>query len=359
MPEQLSLALGGWDYTDAPGRGVTAENLDALVSFLHEYQLDSPWATGAVMPFGQYDHTGAQTTTPDTSRMDTWLARWPDARFYCVFNAVGDTVPDEPAAQRRVGEWIDFWAKHLGDKGIEPSQLVLLLVDETRSAEQDAQIASYARIIHQRQPEVQVFNDPIWVEPADISPEVLELSGILCPNRVSWMAKREAYEDVYVPQGEAGRKLAFYSCSGPARALDPYSYYRLQAWDCFRYGAIMEGFWAFCDTGGGWSWNEYTVPGTVFAPQFLGPDGCVTSKNMEAIREGRYDYEILHLLRQRLDAGKLSPAAAARAKELLRDGVDRVLNAAGEESIMWVDEKDRSQADAVRLEAIGLLERHD
>lgn len=358
MPEELTLALGGWDYTNAMHRGVTEENRQKLVDFLQAYHVNAPWATSSVMRFGQHDETGKMTAEPDTAQLDEWLELWPDARWYCVFNAFNETV-ETPEQRQKVADWINFYAAYLKEKGVEPSQLVLLLVDETRSEEQDARIVSYAEVIHEQQPEVVIFNDPIWVEPQQAGREMLEASDMLCPNRVRWIEQREGYEQTYLPLQNDERLLAFYSCSGTARTLDPYSYYRLQAWEAFRYGAIYEAFWAFGDTGGGSSWTEYDTPGTVFAPQFLDDDSVVTSKEMEAIREGLYDYEYLVMLRDAVRAAEQAgrnDAPVQRAKALLAEAPAKVIGAEGAEQIQWADAKDRSLADQVRRDVLAALE---
>jgi len=188
---------------------------------------------------------------------------------------------------------------------------------------------------------------------------MLELSGMLCPNRVSWLGSRGPYEEVYLPQRDAGRLLAFYSCSGPVRALDPYSYHRLQAWEAFRYGAIYQAFWAFGDTGGGSAWNEYSAPGTCYSPQFLDASGNTTSKHMEAIREGLYDYEYLVLLRKAVEQAEKSgrnPAAVRQARQLLTTLPAKVVDAEGAQAIDWHAPKQRDVADNARKEVLKALE---
>jgi hypothetical protein len=360
MPERLSLSLGGWDYTQSPTYGVTERNVGVFTEFLRRYHVDAPWAQSHVMPFGTHDASGKMQTPPDTALMDRWLARWPGARFYFVFNAFDPPGPRTPEERQRVSEWISFWVAHLERRGVKASQLGLLILDEPREPEHDATIARYAAVIRQAQPDVRIFEDPIWPDPRQTTPELLKATDILCPNRPMWIGTRAAHEQVFLPPLRAGKSLAFYSCSGPVRKLDPYSYHRLQAWDAFRYGAIHMAYWAFGDTGGGSSWNEFAAPGVGFCPQFLGPDGCTTSKHMEAIREGLYDYETLTLLRVAADAAereRRAPEAVAGARKLLSEGVRRVTEAPGCESIWWADPKDRSLADAVRAQAIALLGR--
>jgi hypothetical protein len=151
------------------------------------------------------------------------------------------------------------------------------------------------------------------------------------------------------------REFWFYWCSGPARQLDPYSYHRMQAWHCWVNGAVGMGFWAYGDTGHGNSWCEYLSPGTSFCPAYISPDSVTTSKHWEAVREGVEDYEYLHMLKQRIDrltqAGKTSPDLD-KAGQLLVEGPKRV---AKYDHSNWFTPKDRSLADAVRLEVLDAL----
>ncbi len=359
LPEKLSLSLGGWDYTDEPNYGISAKTLEPTVAFLKRYHVDAPWAHDSVMPVGKHDESGKMVDPPDTTKMDRWLARWPAARFYFIACSYPEPLPETAAAHRRVRDWITFWANYLSGKGIKASQLGLLLMDEPHTAAVDKIIVSYAKAIREAEPQVQIFEDPTWEDPRQADGSLYSNSTVLCPNRGMWIEKRSIYEDVYLGLQKAGKQLAFYSCSGPVRSLDPYSYHRLQAWDCFRYGAVHMGFWAFGDTGGGSAWNELTAQSACFAPEFLGPDGCETSKHMEAIREGLYDYEMLTMLSRRVDAAKRSGKfqdVIERAQRLLIQGPMQVTQASGAESLQWSSPKDRSVADRVRKQAVLMLE---
>ncbi|MBM3189695.1 MAG: hypothetical protein FJZ90_13340 [Chloroflexi bacterium] len=114
-----------------------------------------------------------------------------------------------------------------------------------------------------------VFVDPTRFDPSEALPALYEACDIYCPNRPMMLARGEPFERVYRDLRARGKRLSLYSCSGPTRLLDPYAYYRLQAWDCFRLDAEGSYFWAFGDTGRGSSWNEYATEGTSYAPIFL------------------------------------------------------------------------------------------
>ena len=361
LPDRLTLTLGGWDYTDGFHRGITPQNREMTVSFLKQYHVNAPWATSSVMPFGTHADDGTMVQPPDTQNMDRWLDRWQGARYYCVFNSFHRPAPDTDAGRRRVKEWISFWVDHLNQRGISPDQLCLLISDEPHDEEEANLITSYASVIQKAEPQVNVWEDPTWRDPTKAPERFFELCDILCPNRPMWIQNRDVFEEVYLPQKDAGKKLAFYSCSGPVRSLDPYSYHRLQAWDCFRYGAVQEFFWAFGDNGGGSAWNEFAADGDCYTPQFLGPQDCTTSKHMEAIREGLYDYEYMIMLRDAIEAarnsGDVDAETIRQAQLLLESAPSRITDAEGADSIKWVDEKDRALADRARLRILRAIER--
>jgi len=365
FPARPRLHVGGWDYTNASAMyGVTPKNRAALIAHLQSRFVDSPWATRGVMPYGTFDTTGELTEEPDTARFDAWINLWPDARRYCVFNSVRDTIAgtklDDPLFPKKVGNWIRFWAEYVRTRDIDPSQLCLLLVDEPHSHEKDRIIVAWARAIKAVEPEVVIWEDPTYSKPEEALPEMMSIADVLCPNRPMMLREGKPFMDFYRKQRAAGRRLDFYSCSGPARLLDPYSYHRLQAWTCFQMGAESTFFWAFGDTGGGDSWNEYVSKRTSYTPLFLGPDSVTPGKHMEAIRESVEDFEYLAMLRDRIAAvEKQQPGHDLRpkAKKILAEAADRVLSAEGASELGWRAPKDRSIADAVRVEIGDLLEK--
>jgi hypothetical protein len=344
--------------------GVTPANKAALIAHLRERYVDSPWATGGVMGFGAFDQAGAFSTDPDTSRFDSWVELWPDARRYCVFNNVKDTIGGvkigEPGFEPRVAAWIRFWADHARSKGIRPDQLVLLLVDEPHRNEQDERILAWAKPIRAAEPDVVIWEDPTYADPTEALPEMMAAATVLCPNRPMLLREGKPFADFFRAQKADGRRLDFYSCSGPGFLLDPYAYHRLQAWTCFDFGAESTFFWAFGDTGNSNPWNAYTAKRTSYTPVFLGPDSVTAAKQMEAIRESVQDVEYLLMLRRRIrDLEKTTPGHPQldNARKILRNAPRRVLDGQTAEILKWQEPKDRSIADTVRIEVGDMLEK--
>lgn len=363
FPDQPRLHCGGWDYTNRLMYGVTLDNRDALVKHLREHFVDSPWASPSTMTEGRYDADGHMTEPPDTANFDEWLERWPGARQYCVFAAVGDRIGTcamgTPAFDAAVGAWARFWADHARGKGVNPEQLAVLLVDEPRERKQDETILAWIRAIHAANTGIRPWEDPIWGDMASALPEMYAECDVLCPNRPLFFHAKQEYRDFFINRREHGSTLDFYSCDGPARLLDPYSYYRLQAWTCWQYGAKGSYFWAFGDTGGASSWNEYLLPASSYCPVFLDATSVTPGKHLEAVREGIEDYEYLAMLQDAVTMAEKNGTTAAgavdEARTLLATEPQRVCEGQKPITFTWHAERNRQEADTVRLAVLRLL----
>lgn len=369
FPEETTLLLGGWSYTDGDGaRGVTPENRDELIDYLRDHRVNAPWAMAGAMPTGTFDEQGNFAHEPDTARFDEWVSKWPDARRYLVFMAFGNynethtlfagSEAGTPLFDAKLGNWARFWAGHMRELGLEPSQLGLLLIDEPHNEVQYNATTAYVRAIKKAAPGIL-----IWVDPQPHDPEtcleMFSVVDVLTPNRRQWLLEKQWFFDMFANELELGRELGFYFCDGPARRFDPFSYYLMQQWHCFEIGATWSAFWAFGDTGGADVWNEYRTAGWgPFAPLYLAKASVTGAKYMEAIREGVQDYEYLVMLRDAADesaqADPDSPAVA-RARELLATAYERVSADEVHDQYWWHEEKDRSLADQVRVDVLDAL----
>jgi hypothetical protein len=371
FPKQTTLYLGGWEYTDAASMyGVTPDNKAALLEHLQSHFVNAPWATSAVMMNYAFDKSDPAKIQLNTQRFDDWIALWPNARRYLVFLAVGDYdgthAPSFAGADmgtfafnQRVATWIHAWISHLRDKGVRPNQLGLLVYDEPGKETNVAGLVAWAKAIRAAEPEVLVWEDPVYEDPAKAPPELFQVSSILCPNRPQWLSHAARFDAFYSNQRKQERTLELYSCSGPARLLDPYAYYRLQAWHCWKIGGTGTYFWAFGDNSGASSWCEYYAGRAPYTPLFLDRRTVTAGKHMEAIRESVEDYEYFVMLRdavQRATAAGKSAVEIHRAETLLGSAADEVLGADGVNNLFWHDPKDRTKADTVRVRILEALE---
>jgi hypothetical protein len=362
FPRQTTLQLGGFEYTDGDSYGgLTPRNRNALISHLQERFVNAPWASESTMM--KCDFAADGTVTLDTQAMDEWLARWPNAKTYYVAVSVikrpefDGAKMGTPEFDRKVGAWISAWVRHLGSKGISPERLGLALHDETAEGSDIGPYLAWAKAIRAAEPKVLLWEDPTYNDPAKAPAAYFAACDVLCPNRPQWLNRGEPFARFYRDQQRQGRALNFYACWGAARLLDPYSYYRLQAWHCWQIGATGSFFWAFGDNGGQSSWNEYPGFGG-HTPLFLDETSVTAAKQMEAIREGVEDYEYFVLLRAAVDKAKAagrSDSAVAEGESLLTTAADGVLAAPGASSLTWHTAKDRTKADAVRIKVLETL----
>lgn len=363
LPDHMSLHLGGWDYTDVEERyGVNPRNRDTFITHLRESFVNIPWASRFVLPSGKFDAQGKMVEQPDTTAFDRWLNRWRGAsRFYVFVNAASSFEGSKVGTQefeRKVGEWIAFWWRHAQKRGLKKGQFGVLLVDEPHTPEQDELTIAWAKAIKKAAPEVVIWVDPTWDGPQKMNLQLPEVVDVLCPQRAIWLRNPKAHEEFYLGWRDKGKRLALYSCSGPSKLLDPYAYYRMQAWHCFAIGADEMFFWAFGDNGGNSCWNAYLDPRNCYTPLFLAPDSVTAAKQMEAIREGVQDYEILTILRRLISLRKKrtpNDPTIKEAERLLRDGVQRVLSPISVNELHWHANKDRTVADRLCDQALQII----
>ncbi|NUM55875.1 MAG: hypothetical protein HUU46_19725 [Candidatus Hydrogenedentes bacterium] len=365
FPDRPRLHCGGWDYTDQPSMyGVTTENREPLVAFLKEHFVDSPWGASQVLPYGSFDADGNMTAPPDTKHFDEWIARWRGAAQYCVFAAVSNHLASMPAGtppfDSAAKAWFAFWADHIRASELKPEQFAVLLMDEPYEPEHDAAIAAWAKPLREANTGIR-----LWIDPTHRTMAVTESASIaacdaVCPNRQIFYQAEQPYREFFASLPGKGKSLEFYSCSGPVRVLDPYSYHRLQPWDCWRYNATASYFWAFGDTGGGSAWNEYAAKGTCYTPLFLDAASVTTGKHIEAMREGVEDYEYLAILDEAVTAAKdktTDPAIVERAQTLLRETPARITDACfANKGFEWKAPMDRGEADRARIEILEILQ---
>ncbi|MDD4537583.1 MAG: hypothetical protein PHT80_01090 [Lentisphaeria bacterium] len=367
FPAAATLHVGGWDYVNGAGNYYKAPgNLADNVAMMRDMYVDSPWATNAVMPQGAvFDAEGRLTNADklDFTNWDEWVERWSGARNYCVFMSVGEKFQNEAMGtdrfNRMVGETMTAWADYLQQTGMQPSQLVVLLLDEPHNHDQDRIIIAWAKAIRAANPGIVIFEDPTHSKPENALPEMYELCDVLCPNTPMMLTNGEPFKQFYIKQREAGRELWLYSCSGPAKLLDPITYHRAQKWRAFEIGAKGSFYWALgCAGGQGDSWNAYTQPGTEYSPYFVAQTTVMDGKHSEAIREGVQDYEYLVMLQDRIaqlkKAGK-GGANLAKAEQLLAEAPGRALAGVLPGSLEWKTPKDRSLMDQVRVEILHAL----
>lgn len=368
FPDQPTLSLGMWDYTDEPfAYDITEGNRAAAIENMRAHFVDSPWAKRSTAPRierGGVDSRGNLRRDLDFSRFDRWVEDWKGVRNYLLFMNAGESFAGKSngtaAFRRAVSQWAGAWADHNREIGLRPHQVGLLLVDEPRSEAQDRRILEWAAAIKGGTSEIFIWEDPLHRRPwAAKVPEMFEICDVLCPSLSRYADGGKKAIAFYAALQAKGKDLWFYQYRGPARTLDPYYYHRLQQWHCLRRGAVGSGFWSYGDAGGVSPWNEYAIGETSYTPVYLDVDSVTDGKHWEAVREGVEDYEYFIMLRAAVlemrSLGFEEPLVD-RAERLLQDLPAQVAGEFDIDRIDWRVDKDRSLADQARVRVLDLLD---
>lgn len=357
FPVLRRLHVGGWDYLNR--HGVTPGTTDfirEIVATLRAYGVDLPWATFSSMPFGRYNEQGQMTEPPDTAVFDDWLTLWHGASCYRIFVLAGDQLAGlglgTPAFREAMKEWALFWSRHAAKLGVSANQVDLLFVDEPNIQKAADRQSAWARALQDSGSGLQVWANPTYAEAKDTPKELVSTANVLCFSRGLMEKSGEPYRAFARRLEDEGKVVEIYGADGPTTKLDPYVYFRLQAWRAFDVGATAVSYWSFTDTGKGNSWREYAGPGTIYSPLFLDGKSVVPGKHLAAIREGAEDLEYLAMMRDAIagESQRRRPndPALVRARAVLEAAVLRVLADSRIENFSWYSVKDRSIADAAR-----------
>lgn len=373
------LSVGMWDSAND---GRFKQNTAAAIEMMRSHFVDSPWANRDVIPWpqaGDFDAAGNLIRPLDMKEMDAWLKLWPGARHYLVFanvlaygnmdHSFAGTKEGSPEFDARVGSWTKALAEYMRSRGMEPSQLGLLLVDEPQNEAQERRVIAWSRAIHAVEPRVKVFQDrslsPEWDKPEyfKLQNESISLSDTICPSFMDYHAHNDQAVEFYEKFRKAGHPLWFYQCQGPTKTYSPQVYYRELAWHAFARKFVGIGFWAFYDKGNAISsWNEYETSATPYTPVFLDPGGITDGLHWEAVREGVEDYEYMAMLREAAERSS-DAALKADAESLLNAAAGALLRstpASTDYKVIynWNESTSKDfQPDAYRLRMLDLLEK--
>ena len=365
------LSLGMWDDSDGMYEGKIRPSAFAM---MRSHYIDSPWALRDTLPWpGEEDFDGEQLKPLDFTRFDKWISEWPGARHYMVFANVplsqgrfAGAAMGSQEFNRRVGLWARAIEDHLRAIKVDPKKLALLLLDEPSTEEQNQTIMAWMNAIKNAAPEIGIFTDPTAHRIDQLeNPEAITGADIVCSYFKSYLIGGPPVASFLEKGRQHGQETWFYLCSGPAKNLDPYLYYRMLCWQAFAHDATGVSYWCFGRETN--SWNVYTAPEPPYSPAFFDPDTVTDGIHFQAIREGIQDYEYLAMLKEKANQSPDS-AFQSKAQTLLRDSIktirqeyETVENSRGNytAAYQWNNQRDRSTADRLRLKVLDLLEMNE
>jgi hypothetical protein len=321
-----SMHFGGWDYSFVNHYAVRETNRAQLVEYLQSRYVDTPWAqrTDKVMHWENLDANGNSTAPLDSSALEAWLSQWPSARRFRVHLHVDDHIAGIPATDARfthaVATWAQAWATEIRRFNRAPEQFDLLLVDEPQTDEQFRITELWATAIRQSGAGFRIWTDLIAKDPAQIPESMFDVVDTVAVYlglaELRTAGEHQSWARTF---SQRGKTLELYTFDGPARRLDPYTYYRLTPWRAFFLSATAASFWSFTDNGGTPSDNEFAADDIDYSPLFVSDERVRPGKHMEAAAEGVQDAQYLEMLKQ---------VATTHAVESVRRQAQRLLDEA-------------------------------
>lgn len=376
FPDKPRLKTGVWDYAINYGYNISPQNRAYALRDMQEHFVNVAFGNSTLMgvpPVSGFDAQGRLTQPPDFTKFDEWLELWPDAGVYHVFcnikdknTTFGGMKPDDKRFVTAVSSWAAAWDEHVRNKGLQPGQVQMHFVDEPQTPGAYEVLGKWADAFKAGSRYIHVFNTPEYLDKDDNLQHALPALknvDVICPTLKRYRTYGKDIIGAIDSLRKDGRELWLYMCYGPSRHYDP-SYYRLQPWYCFHFGATGSGFWSYGDQRCANPWNEYDAyGGHSFALVYLTRDEITPTKHWEALREGVEDYEYLLMLRDKVRqfaADGNRSAIAARAAALLKkcstDVIREVSRATGNRSdIPWMADSPCSYAESARLEILEML----
>ncbi len=350
FPENFALSTCNWGCYRVASMSETAKDF-----YSHRINVCLINVGDIPFPRSASDRPGV-FRKPDFTKMDTVIQTHNYARTYLLFLNFRSDKKDygrfgkwmTPGWKAAFSSWLKKLAAHLKDVGVGYDKWALHPFDESLCDE----YYELARLVKSIDPKIRLYANSFGKGPKQFM-RFRELIDIWCLQE----SHCERYPKWLQIIKGFGRKVWTYECLGPAKAKDPYSYYRLMPWRAFKRGQTGAGFWVYHD---GLNYKNVAVPwddtlkprgyyGVVYGAQ-TSPVGklaenIVSSRRWEAWREGVEDYQYLYELRQAINKAKTKdPKMARTAQETLERQVNRVLNNQRDSSVVYDARKVLSDA---------------
>jgi hypothetical protein len=360
---RMSLIM--WDYTNREKIwGMTKDNRESAIALMRSHHVDTPaavWAFPIPKKATDFDANNnlnvAFIAQTNFASLDQWVAHWPDARNYFVMvdasylTTFAGSKMGTPEFNAKVGSWTKAMVEHWKSLGKKPSQLLICLVDESRTDKTDEVIAQWGKAIKAVSPEVRFFSTPIWQDPTQSKfPEAFKVADVLC---IHPGYAPEFYEKM---RTQFSKEIWFYT--GYKHTQDPQLGFRQMAWRVFAVGGSGEGFWSFGDINvAPTSWHAYNASGLMASPVFVDKTTVYNSTHWDAVRDGLEDFEELSMLADAIETSK-NAALKSQAGTILAEAVKIVNGAVGDnQQYQWMERNDPFVVDSQLVKVRAMLEK--
>jgi hypothetical protein len=349
FPENFALSTCNWGCYRVASMSETAKDF-------YSHHINVCFIDVGDIPFPRSaTETPGVFGKPDFTKMDEVLATHNYARTYLLFLNFRSDKKDygrfgkwmTPSWKAVFSSWLKELVTHLKDAGVGYDRWVLHPFDESLCDE----YFELAKLVKSMDPQIRLYANSFGKGPTEFMRfrELIDiwcLQDSQCDRNPNWLEIIKGF----------GRKVWTYECLGPAKAKDPYSYYRLMPWRAFKRGQTGAGFWVYYDglnyKNVAVPWNDTLKPlgyyGVIYGAQTspLGKpavrlagklsENIVSSRRWEAWREGVEDYQYLYDLQQAINEIKTKdPQMAKTMQETLERQVNRVLNSQDDSNVVY------------------------
>ena len=347
LPERTPIWVNMWTYVPrwiCRGSGRGGDGL--YVELMHRTGVNTVLTRSYGMPWPRLGDRG-ELVGINTLDFDQMLARqaFDRARSFLVIGVLPESVkgswgPDFLGEKwnRNFIEYLRMLATHVReDLGVPYSRWALYLQDEHIGAN----FVSLGELTREADPKIR-----IWAN---------------CVAELEVMRKAEPYIDIFVPvrwhigqhpgseelMRRKGKEWWMYAHSGwqapdntAVPRSDPYSAHRklrMDGWLAWKHNLKGIGYWIYVGKWGG----RYSGLGeherADCSMVYLGHDGPITSRRLEAYREGLEDYKLLWIIDRAAGADGQEPGLVREARVHVEAAVEEVLAKprTGEKLLRW------------------------
>ena len=312
-------SLTMYDYIAGKRYIVSDSNQEALINTHNNHYADIPIALLSLPDQGSWDENGTFIGIYNFAKLDTLLDTFPNATGYLVALRIRSNYNLREISflsskwEKAMGTFMKALSKHMVERGKNPSQLIVSVAEEAKTAENINKGVKFARAIKQYAPEITTFSTvhaKSGVSTA-IGRELIDNLDVIS------IARHHFYGNTSEANRLTPEEQTFYrnlkSVSNGKKELSFYgtdfslSYSAedrlLHITRDFYNNADGSGYWSLVDTGKNPSgWNMYPIyrPGrgkTRYSPLYIDETSVTTSRQWEAIREAQQNNKYAIMLR--------------------------------------------------------------
>ncbi|MBI3922704.1 MAG: DUF4091 domain-containing protein [Armatimonadetes bacterium] len=346
LPEVVPESVFGWDTLDVKSleeeyvKTLAGRRFNAFMLLSCRLRPHYAGQTDFFMMFGtDQNKPGLDFTEFDQILRLKKSLGGPGARFYVVVAGVEQRGNAEQVKPYMEGWGTAAWVAtfkqsvlsvrdHLLAAGLTYSDFWLNPMDESLND----QYLKMATWIKEADPKLLVVSDCVG-EPGQAQ-AVASVTDVWCPHYNAFVSEASKPSIEFMRSTGKPIWMYYYSEGANEKARPAYRDYLVRHWFTFQQGLTGTCYWTVSSHYGD-PWNRHTTT-SAYDPSLLypGATAAISSRRLEAWRQGAEDFALLSLVRDSLAQVKDKDAALKqRAEALLKEAVDTVVKRSGDPKV--------------------------